>query len=387
MYSVWRNSAPKRKANPATPGHRPAQHSDVFRRAKGCFAQRHEHVLHEDAAPRVQVRRVATEEAHEHDDAQRPLDARRQELRQGDGHAHLLLDGGLGDLADVTLDLCRLRGVVRVFQIGQRADGQQHDDRALAHLAPASEDATHARLVRVERGRVVAAGVLPGHSRVDTHGHAHEHILKVEVARRPGVEGVQHGLAGSTSGKNLRHVGPREGQHQRDDDEQIEHLGNHSLHTIADHHRQEPARHGQHQGDGQEHSHEHDVGRHRNPEGCHPLRYAQEVHEDAGAHRRDDAEVHDARAEGQHPRGEPKPSAVAQLKKLRERHGARFAEAVDDEAGYNHEQSRQRLEPAPPRQHETRVRDDLESSDKDHGTRLLLALGDGEQVTPGHASA
>ena len=113
----------------------------------------HQHVLHEDVAPRVHVGGVTGEQPHDHDADEQPLDPDWQQVPEGYGGRHLLLQVPLGHPPEGVVG--RLGGgrEIRVLEEGQAqtpsADG---DERPGVH-APVPEDAAHARLVRLRARR------------------------------------------------------------------------------------------------------------------------------------------------------------------------------------------------------------------------------------------
>lgn len=198
---------------------------------------------------------------------------------------------------------------------------------------------------------------------------------------------IQQRLASGTIGQDVIDLRPTEHREQRENDHQIKDLRDDPLDAISHHQRDQSARQCHRQRDRHEERHEHDEGRNFERPNVQRGRQLQKVDEELRADRRDDAEIGDARQKSEDAGEQPKRFAVTNLEKLRQRHRARLAIAVDDETGNADDDKERIIDPIPPGQGQSRFGDGLEGRHESDRPRLQFPARDGQQVATRHAAA
>ena len=266
-------------------------------------------------------------------------------------------------------------------------DGHEHEEQApLGDAPPVGQDVAHLGLVGALGRGVVGLGALPRELAVDDPDHADEEVPEVVVLGAARVERVDQRSVGGGRRQGLEDLAPVDLDHQVDDDDDEDGVDEDALEEVGDHDRDLAAGEDEVERDPEEDDHDQGERRDLEAEDADRLRQAAEVDEEAGADGREDAEVDDARDEGQGPGEDAEGPAVADLEELGHGQAAGLPEAVedpardadaDDDDGHDH---------LPPAHVEAGDVVHLEHADDGDGAEGGRALGQADEVAPAGAA-
>ena len=225
-------------------------------------AEGQDHVLHENAAPTVQIGGVGAEHQEQRERAEYSRDADREDAAQRHRHGHLFADrlGGLHgvepDLRQLGVDLRRLRSEIGVVHIDVGAENQQQQRDGLEAVAPDAEHAAHLLLVGRGSAGVVPLVALPRHAAVDGVEASDQHVEDIEIGHHAGVEGVDEGVPLGPREHHLFELGETEGVENHSDQQRIGEIAVNPLQAVGDHGGELAAGHHDDERDAEEERHQ-----------------------------------------------------------------------------------------------------------------------------------
>ena len=327
-----------------------AKQAHVLVLAQAGLAEGEDHVLHEDAAPGVQIGVVGADEGGQHHRGKRAEDADGQDLAEHDGGGELLLEGFVADAIQDGLDPRGRFRVLGMVHHGKCAHGNDEDEQALGHVAPGAEDPSHAGFVGIPGRRVVALIPLPGHEAIEDAKCLNQVKPDIEIGRLSGMEWMNHRFTGRAGLEGLDDGVPGELDHEDGHDHAEQQVKEGTLDKVGHDDRDLSAQEREHQGHAQQD--EHDAGKHQihlqEAQADHVTLESAELHEEAGAHRGKDSEIDGAGDEDQQAGKHAEVPAVSLFQELRQGERAGLPVAVLHPAGHGHRDGHHKQDQPPP---------------------------------------
>ena len=217
--------------------HRNPQQQQVRRRGKRFAVNRHQHILHKDASPRVQLGVVGGDGHHDQGRDEKTEQTDRQQMHKKSRHDHTrLLLGGFRAGNEIG-DHGSVRREVRVAHENERPDGREQHDEVENRVAPFPENACHPEFMRRAGGREVSLPALPTQVVIENLEGKNAEEKKVETFQRFLVERIETGAPRRGHHEPFAHRPPIEPQHQHGHHSQQRKEENLALNEIGDHHR------------------------------------------------------------------------------------------------------------------------------------------------------